>query len=136
MSEIDLIQAYFGAINLAYTATTWWLTVSTALVVATYFAAKHIPVWLIAIVLVLYVITAGSVIYELKGYSEMALDYAQRLAVLRGASHVIGDEVSRGGGMLNSVANYAVVILGSLSAAAFTFVTWRGARKDAAAGRT
>ena len=130
MSEIDLIQAYYGAVNLAYTATTWWLTVSTALVVATYFAGKHIPSWLIAIILALYAVTAGSVFFELKGYSNMAVDYAVRISELPGAHHGVSDELSLGSGMLNSVANYGVVILGSIAAVAFSFVTWRGARKE------
>jgi hypothetical protein len=131
MSEIDLIQAYYGAVNLCYTTTTWWLTVSTALVVATYFAGKHIPAWLIAIVLALYAVNAGSVYFELTGYSNMAVDYAVRISELPGTHHGVSDEIGLRSGLLNSVANYGVVILGSIAAAAFSFVTWRNARKDA-----
>jgi hypothetical protein len=128
MSESELIQAYYGAINLAYTTTTWWVTISTALVVATYFAAKHIPSWLMLIALALYIVTAISVLYELHGYSDLALDYGQRLAQLHGGNTSFGRDASGVGGSLNSFAIYAVVMLGSLSATAFSFVTWRAAR--------
>lgn len=131
MSEIDLIQAYYGAINLAYTTSTWWLTLSTALVVATYFAGKHIPPWLMIVILLLYATEAFSVIYEVTGYSSLSLEYAQRLAQLRGGSQVLSTSVANGNGLLNSIANYAVIGLGSLAAAAFSFVTWRGAREEA-----
>src|SRR3569832_1409790 len=133
MSEIDLIQAYYGALNLAYTTSTWWVTLSTALVVATYFAGKHIPGWLMVIVLALYITTAGSVMYELRGYSDMALDYGTRLAQMRGAGPVVASLAACAGGMLNTVANYAVITLGSVCAAAFSFVSWRGARAAATA---
>ena len=132
MSEIDLIQAYYGAINLCYTATTWWLTVSTALVVATYFAGKHIPAWLTAVILVLYAVTAGSVIFELRAYSGMAADYAVRIAELPGIHHGAGDEMSATGGVMNFIANYGVILLGSISAAPFSLLTWRNARKEVA----
>ena len=133
MSEAELIQAYYGSINLAYTTTTWWLTLSTALVVATYFAGKHIPMWLMGVVLFLYAIEAFSVVYELSGYSALALDYAHRLAQLHGAPEALNNAAASGSGMLNSIANYAVVGLGSLAAASFSFVTWRGARAAIAA---
>lgn len=129
MKEIDLIQAYYGAINLAYTASTWWLTVSTALVVATYFAAKHIPGWLFATTIALYALTAVSAIYELIGYSNMAENYGVHLARLQVPAH---PSISEGAGFINASINYAVLVLGSVSAAAFAYVTWRGARKAAA----
>jgi len=132
MNEIDLIQAYYGAINLAYTASTWWLTLSTALVVATYFAGKHIPPWLMVVILLLYATEAFSVIYEVSGYSNLSLDYAQRLAHLRGASQVMSNDIANGNGLLNSIANWAVIAFGSLAAAAFSVATWRGARKETA----
>jgi hypothetical protein len=129
MNESELVQAYYGAINLAYTTSTWWVTASTALVVATYFAAKHIPTWLIVVILVLYITTAASVLYELHGYNDMATDYGQRLALMRGANKVLGPAAASGGSLLNAVALYAVIVLGSIAAAAFSFVTWRGARE-------
>lgn len=132
MTEIDLVQAHYGAINLAYTTSTWWLTISTALVVASYFAGKHIPKWLIAVALLLYAITAVSVLWELNLYSNLAQTYANQLQAL---------DVSRGrpdrfavawnGALVNSVANYAVVFLGSVAAAAYSFVVWRTARHAA-----
>jgi len=129
MKEIDFIQAYYGAISLAYTASTWWLTVSTALVVATYFAAKHIPGWLFATTIALYALTAISAIYELIGYSNMAENYGVHLAALQAPAQ---SAISQGGGFINATINYAVLVLGSVSAAAFAYVTWRGARKAAA----
>lgn len=129
MREIDLIQANYGAISLAYTATTWWLTISMALVVAIYFAGRHIPAWLLAIVLLLYLLNAISVIFELHLYASMALDYSQRLADLRGGKQVVEHEVVFGLGFLNAYLNYAIIFFASVSAAAYAFVTWRGARK-------
>lgn len=128
VKEIDLIQAYYGAINLAYTASTWWLTVSTALVVATYFAAKHIPTWLFIMTLVLYALTAVSAIYELVGYSGMAEGYGAQILSL----HASAMPVTHGAGLINASINYAVLVLGTVSASAFAYVTWRGARKAAA----
>ena len=135
MKEIDVVQAYYDAINLAYTASTWWLTISTALVVATYFAAKHIPGWLFAISLVLYALTAASAIFEIRGYSALGEHYAAGIAATfpawqgSSAQTYIAAEV-------NSAVNYAFFVLATISAAAYSFVTWRGARRSAAPGRT
>ena len=129
MSEAEMLQAYYNAVSLAYTASQWWLTVSTALVVATYFAAKHIPHWLFGIVILLYVLTAVSCIYEVNGYSYMAELYLQRLAVIWNTDHVVFPNV--GGPVAtfaNNYANLGIFVLGSISAAMFSFVTWRGAR--------
>lgn len=132
MNEIDLIQANYGAINLAYTTSTWWLTISTALVVATYFAGKHIPRWLFVIALVLYAITAISVLWELNLYSNLAISYSSQLVALDASKGLPSRfEVGWNGGIVNSVANYAVVFLGSLAAAAYSFVVWRAARHAA-----
>lgn len=132
MGEIDLIQANYGAINLAYTTSTWWLTISMALVVGAYFAARHIGAWFLTVILSLYLLTAASVIYELHGYSTMAIDYAERLAALRGGAGVVERDVAwRGLGLMNADLNYCVIFLGSVSAAAYTYVTWRGARRAA-----
>ena len=88
MKEIDLIQAMASWINLAYTAANWWITVTTALIVATYFAAKHIPAWFFALIVLLYLLTAISVVFEVSDYSVQAYSYGVRLAELRAASHI------------------------------------------------
>ncbi len=44
MKEIDYVQAVATWINLSYTAGQWWITLTTALLVATYFAARHTAV--------------------------------------------------------------------------------------------
>jgi len=132
MSEIDLVQALGVSLNLGYTTATWWLTVSTAIVVATYFAGRHIPPWLMGVTLMLYVLTAASCILELVDYSHMAEDYAARLVALH-VHHEQAFGFGRVVGGLNSFVNYAILALGSLSAASYSFVTWRGARHEALA---
>ena len=130
MSEIDLIQAYFASINLSYVAGQWWIEISTALVVATYFAAKHIPRWLFAMVIALYFLSSFSAIWEVTVYSGMADQYFGRLADFRATKH-IQQFVPIGGnsiGSINGSINYAVFILGTLSASAYAFVTWRRER--------
>lgn len=127
MTEIDLVQAYYGAINLAYTTSTWWITVSTALVVATYFAGKHIPIWLFTMTIILYLLSSASAVFELNGYSQLALSYGARLFALHAPGHVVGNDASSSGAV-NVILNCAVIVLGTISASAFAFVTWRGAR--------
>ncbi len=41
MTEIDPSLAVSSRVALAYTSSQWWLTVTTALVIATYLAARH-----------------------------------------------------------------------------------------------
>ncbi len=129
MSETDLFQAYFNSITLAYTAGQWWITVSTALIVATYFAAKHIPHWLFGVIILLYVLSATSAIIETRSYSNMATIYGERLARAWTAANVqhpfIGGHI---GGAINAWANIGVFVLGTLAAVAYSFVTWRAAR--------
>jgi hypothetical protein len=133
MKEIDLIQAYYGAINLAYTAATWWLSISTALVVATYFAAKHIPGWMFVVTIILYAMTATTAVFEVMAYSNIALHYGGRIAAT-GSAWTVGGASAAIIGNLDGIANYVVFALGTISAAAYSFVTWRGARKTVASG--
>lgn len=131
MKEIDLIQAVATWINLSYTAGQWWITLTTALLVATYFAAKHIPSWLFVVVLVLYLLTAVSVISEFAQYTRLAETYGARLEELRAGSHVSGSEIVpyRNFANINTLINFAVFILGSFSAAVYSFIHWRNVRK-------
>lgn len=131
MHEIDLIQAVSVWINLSYTAAQWWITVTTALVVATYFAAKHIPPWLFGLVVLLYLLTSASAVLEVAWYGDISQSYAQRLAEVRSANHDIKVDLEPGGmlGIVNSLINYGVFVFGTLAAAAFSFVHWRAARK-------
>jgi len=130
MSEIDLIQAYSSSISLAYTSAQWWIAVSTALVVATYFAAKHIPSWLFAVIIALYLTTSVSALWETTVYGGMADQYWLRLTQFRDAHHV--PQFEPGGGpilaALNPYFTYAVIALGTISAAMFAFVRWRQER--------
>ena len=130
MTEIDLIQASASWINLAYTTGQWWITVTTALVVATYLAAKHIPAWLFGLIVVLYLITAISVIFEFKVYSDLAISYGVRLSQLRAVNHELASNLEpspilRG---INGAANYIIIALGTIGAMSFSFIHWRKAR--------
>jgi len=130
MKEIDLVQAMASWINLAYTAGQWWITVTTALIVATYFAAKHIPPWFFALIVLLYILTAISVVFEVSDYSVQAYSYAVRLSEFRTANHIRLNQLEPGTilGPINSFINYAVFALGSISAAAYSYIHWRSAR--------
>jgi len=131
MTEIDMIQANATWINLAYTAGEWWITITTALVVGTYFAARQIPRWLLAVILLLYFLTAFSVVFEVAEYVGMADEYGMRLAALRAANHIANADFEPipHFGTFNNLSLYAVIVLGSLSAAGYSFVHWRNARK-------
>jgi hypothetical protein len=131
MREIDLVQAMTGWITLSYTAAQWWLTVTSALVVATYLAAKHIPGWLFAIVLLLYALTSFSAVFEVGTYGDLAVDYGRRLTDFRAATHIQPAQIGAAPevGAYNGLVNDAVFLLGTFSAAAFSFLHWRAARK-------
>src|ERR1700754_656862 len=79
MTEADLSQISSSWAALAYTSSQWWLTITTALVVATYLAAKHIPRWLMALIALLYILTAISVIFEVSNYGQISYDYGMRM---------------------------------------------------------
>jgi hypothetical protein len=132
MTEIDLNQAITSWGSLAYTSSQWWLTVTTALVVATYLAAKHIPAWLFALIALLYALTALSVIFEVSIYSELSYGYGVRLMELRISNHEIGAEAQPGAlwRHFNLFLNYAIFAVGSLGALSFSFVHWRKARSS------
>jgi hypothetical protein len=129
MSEIDLINAVNSYINLAYTTSQWWITVTFALIVSTHFAAKHIATPLFAAIIVLYLLSATSVIYELTVYTSEANYLAVRLAEYR-ASHQVPD-IHVGApnmlGILNGFTTYGIFIVGTISAMAYSFVSWRAA---------
>jgi hypothetical protein len=131
MTESDLSQAVVNWIGMSYTASQWWLTVTTALIVATYFAAKHVRPWFFAIIILLYVLTALSAIFEVAAYGELAESYAGRLAQLRATTHAARLGVEPGSPLttVNAAVNYAVFVLGTFSAVVFSFVHWRSARK-------
>lgn len=132
MTESELVQASISWISLSYTASQWWLTVTTALIVATYFAAKHIPPWFFAIIILLYAVTALSAIFEVTIYGAIAESYGKRLAESRTSGHAPRVEVEPGSvlGTINGMVNYAVFILGTFSATTYSFVHWRSARKS------
>jgi len=130
MTEIDLNQAITSWGSLAYTSSQWWLTVTTALLVATYLAAKHIPTWLFALIALLYALTAISVIFEVSIYSELSYDYGVRLTELRIANHEIGADAQPAElwRHFDLFLNYAIFAVGSLGALSFSLVHWRKAR--------
>jgi hypothetical protein len=130
MKEMDLIQAAIGFINLSYTAGQWWITVTTALVVATYLAAKHIPAWLFALIALLYVLTAVSVLFEFKEYSDLAVSYGVRMTQLRVLNHDMGTAVepSAAWRFTNAWTNYFIIAIGTLVATSFSFLHWRKVR--------
>ncbi len=130
MTEADLNQAITSWGSLAFASSQWWLTVTTALVVATYLAAKHIPLWLFALIAALYVLTAVAVIFEVATYSELSYDYGVRLAELRSANHEFGAG-NLPAAFWRHFDNFlvdAIFVLGSLGAIAFSFIHWRKAR--------
>lgn len=130
MKEIDLVQAMASWINLAYTAGQWWITVTTALVVATYFAAKHIPAWFFALVVLLYILTSVSIMYEVSAYTTLAFNYGTRLAEFRAQTHVRSTEFEPGSvvAFFNGWINYVVFALGSVSAVSYSYIHWRSER--------
>jgi len=131
MNELDLNQAVIGWIGLSYTAAQWWLTVTTALILATYFAAKQVPAWLFLIIIVLYLVTATSAILEIYGYISLSDSYSRRLSEIRSTNHAPAAELEPNSGFwnFNGLLNYSVFILGTLAAISFSFIHWRGARK-------
>lgn len=133
MHEIDLIQAVSIWINLSYTAAQWWITVTTALVVATYFAAKHIPPWFFGLILLLYILTATSAAFESAWYASFSASYGARLEQVRAAVHDIPNDIrpSASLAIVNRFANYAVFAVGTFCAAGFSFLHWRVARRAA-----
>lgn len=130
MKEIDLIQATIGWITLSYTAGQWWITVTTALVIATYLAAKHIPAWLFVLVVFLYLLTAVSVLFEFKEYSDLAFSYGVRMTEMRIANHDLGSaaEPSAAWRAINGWANYVIIAIGTIGAISFSFIHWRRVR--------
>jgi len=132
MNEIDLIQAFNSAINMGYLAGQWWMAVSTALVLATYFAARHIPPWFFAMIIVLYLLTAMSAVFEVIDYSTMAENYGARLQEFRATHHIpFANRNLAALGYINSAVNYAVFLLGTVSASVYSWITWREARAGA-----
>ncbi|MEI9886201.1 MAG: hypothetical protein WDN08_06805 [Rhizomicrobium sp.] len=131
MKEIDIIQAFASCITLSYTAGQWWITVTTALLVATYFAAKHIRPWFFAAILLLYLFTCLSVVLEEMQYNGLAQDYGVQLVAFRIANHIPDPNIEPfpNYGVFVAFINYAVFILGSFGAATYSFLHWRGARK-------
>jgi MFS superfamily sulfate permease-like transporter len=130
VSEIDLIQASATWATLAYTTSQWWVTVTTALVLATYFAAKHIAPWFLGVIFVLYVLTAISVIFELSEYSEVSLSYGIQMTQMRVAHHEIGTSADANFilRLINNYINYAIIAIGTFAAIAFSFIHWRKER--------
>lgn len=130
MTEVDLSQISTSWAALAYTSSQWWLTVTTALIVATYLAAKHIPRWMLALIALLYILTAISVIFEVSEYSELAYSYGVRMTELRIAHHEIGagGEPNALWRYLNNALNLSIFAIGSLGALAFSFIHWRKVR--------
>ncbi|HUB84970.1 MAG TPA: hypothetical protein VL971_04705 [Rhizomicrobium sp.] len=130
MSETDLIQACFNWVTLAYTASQWWITVTTALVVGTYIGARHIPDWLFGLITVLYLCTAISVMFEMWEYSELALSYGFRMTQMRIANHEFGSNTEPAFifRFLNGWTNYAIIALGTVGAMSFSFIHWRHER--------
>jgi hypothetical protein len=130
MSEIDLNQAAIGWINLAYTSGQWWITVTTALVVATYLGAKHIPTPLFGLIVALYILTAISVLFEFKEYGDLAISYGLRMSQLRAQNHEFASNLEPSAILrwINGWTNYAIFALGTVGAIAFSFLHWRQAR--------
>ncbi len=130
MKEIDLVQAAIGWITLSYTAAQWWVTITTALLVATYLAAKHVPVWLFGLVAFLYVLTALSVLFEFKEYGDLAFSYGIQLTQMRLADHALGAGTEPNALLrtINAWTNYMIVAIGTVGAISFSFVHWRKAR--------
>ena len=130
MTEADLSQISSSWAALAYTSSQWWLTITTALVVATYLAAKHIPRWLMALIAVLYILTAISVIFEVSMYTELSSSYGDRMMQLRFAHHDVSAASEPSGlwKFLNNMLNLSIFAIGSTAALVFSFVHWRKER--------
>jgi hypothetical protein len=127
MTENDLVQATASWINLTYTTAEWWVTVTTAMVVAVYFAAKHIAPWFFGLVVLLYALSTISVMFEFSEYGALAFSYGVQLTEMRIARRAIGADVEPSFvlRMINSYAVYVTIALGAFGAIAFSFVHWR-----------
>jgi len=132
MHEIDLIQAVSIWVNLSYTAAQWWITVTTALVIATYFAARHIPPWFFVLVVLLYILTAASGAFESAWYASYATSYGVQLTQVRVAAHDVKTDIDPNFtlALVDRYANYAVFAVGTFCAVGFSFLHWRFVRKE------
>lgn len=130
MHEIDLIQAVSIWINLSYTAAQWWITITTALIVGTYFAAKHIRPWLFVLIVLLYILSAASAVFEMEWYATLGAIYGERL--VHAQPIAVAAEIRRGSniGNVNRFIIDAVLVLGTLAGVAFSFLHWRSVRKE------
>ena len=130
MTEADLNQAAFNWITLAYTTSQWWLALTTALIVATYFAARHIPPWFFAIIMLLYLLESASVVFEVTAYIQRAYIYGLQLDDLRIAAHALGANAEPSAYFKhnNGLLNESIFVIGSFCAIAFSFLHWRHER--------
>lgn len=89
-----------------------------------------IPSCLFAFVAVLYILTAISVIFEFKEYSDLAYSYGVHLSQVRAQNHELGSDVEPNAvlRLIDGSMNYAIIALGSIGAISFSFTHWRKMR--------
>lgn len=131
MSEAELATAAYAILDLTYLHVGWWLTATTALILATYFAGRTLPAWLFAAIILLYVASAFVSIVQY-GYAVLETRYYwNRLLAWRAANDVAQSPVSP-----NSILSAAIIAstfmmlaAGTLIAIAYSFVSWRDSRR-------
>jgi hypothetical protein len=130
MTEIDLIQASSIWINLAYAAGQWWITVTTAMVLAVYFAAKQIAPWFLGLIVLLYLLAATSAVFEMSVYTQLALGYGVQVTQMRIAHHELSATVEPSFALrlINGYTNYLIVAIGTFGAIGFSLIHWRKVR--------
>jgi len=133
MSEAELMAAMTEATQLVYLCSQWWLTITTALALAIFFAGKLIPRWLFGLILVLYALTVCSVFIEMSTYGLLAADYAARLAEIRSiheletsADRALSSALSN----VNAVINYVIMTGASIGTVAYCISIWSKARRE------
>ena len=130
MSEAELANALAQSITLTFSATTWWFSATSALVLASFLGARHIPLWLFLVVMALYAIVIVLTFYQLAAYWQTAAYYFGRLKSWR-AEHGVAQQpdpvLSQ---PLAAGLSVAVLVLGCVGAIAFSVLTWRAARRS------
>ncbi len=128
MTDAELYEAMARSIELSYYAGQWWLTISTAFVIAIYFAGKRLNIWVFSVVTLLYASTALSVFLEILGYNRAAAGFGERLAMTMTDSAIPQFASSAAYPLLTVLTFYSVYVMGTLGVIGFCIVTWREAR--------
>ena len=131
MNEAELTNSFTQMCQLGYSAGQWWVTSSTALIIASYLAAKYIPTWLLVLIFVVYGFSAASAVLEFAYYSEMAGYFVARLQDFRASSNIaqptLNTEIWMG--LIDMPVLFLTFFLGSVGTIVFSLTHWRRVRR-------